>query len=260
METDKPYSIGVAFSGGGARGFAHAGALKAIEEAGLHVDAVAGVSAGSVIAVLYAAGVRPEEMLGIFDNTGVKNLVSFNLKGSGLFGMEKFVRKVMRRIAPHNNIEDLDIPTFINATDIDNACTVTFDKGPIAERMMASCSIPIVFKPVKIGASYYVDGGVLQNLPARVLRDKCKTLIGINVSPMMPYKRSQSVLDVAVRTYNLMAKANQRLDMDVCDLVVETREISAYNVFNLKEIEKVFTAGYTNMRKALRESGWWEHK
>lgn len=257
MESGKPYKLGIALSGGGARGFAHAGALKAIEEAGLKIDVIAGVSAGSVIAVLYANGVKPQDMLELFNNTGFANLVDFRLKGGGLFRMHKFINRVMKAIAPVKNLEELPIPTFIGTTDLDNACTVTFSEGPVDDIVMASCSIPIIFQPVKIGQHYYVDGGVLQNLPARTIRDKCDRLIGINVSPMIPFNRKSSLIDVAVRTYNLMAKANQRLDMDICDVVVETREISAYQVFNLKEINKVFNSGYINMRHALREAGWW---
>ena len=172
-----------------------------------------------------------------------------------MFSIDKFAAKILNAIAPAKNIEDLAIPVRISATDLDSAETFVFDSGPIGPRLRASCSIPIIFKPVKIDGHYYVDGGVLQNLPARVIRDECETLIGINVSPMGAFRNRESVLEVALRTYNLMAKANQRDDMDVCDLVVEMREISHYKVFNLKEIEKVFLAGYVNMRHALHRSG-----
>lgn len=257
MEQAKPYKLGVALSGGGARGFAHAGALKAIEEAGLHVDAVAGVSAGSVIAVLYAGGVRPEDMLDVFDGIKFSNITEFSLGGGGIFKIEKFARLITNAIDPIKNIEDLNIPTFIGVTDLDRARPVTFSNGSIKERMMASCSIPIIFKPVRIDGTNYVDGGVIQNLPARTIRDKCEKLIGINVSPMMPFKSASSVIEVAVRTYNMLAKLNQEADMKVCDITVEMREISNYNVFNLKEITQVYNTGYLNTRRALRKAGWW---
>ena len=254
-EKKKKYKVGVALSGGGARGFAHAGALKALEEAGIRPDIMSGVSAGSAVAVLYAGGVRPDDMLRIFQNTGFSQMIGFHLGGGGLFSIDKFASRVMNAIAPAKNIEDLKIPVRISATDLDSAETFVFDHGPISPRMRASCSIPIIFKPVKIDGHYYVDGGVLQNLPARIIRDECETLIGINVSPMDAFHNRESVLEVALRTYNLMAKANQRDDMEVCDLAVEMREISHYKVFNLKEIEKVFLAGYVNMRHALHQSG-----
>lgn len=258
VEQDTKYRLGVALSGGGARGIAHAGALAAIEEAGLHIDVIAGVSAGSVIAVLYAAGVTPATMLNVFREMSFSNMVEFKLGGGGLFKMEPFKNAIMKVIAPAKNIEDLKIPVYIGATDLDGGESVYFTEGPIGERMMASCSIPVVFKPVRIGGVDYVDGGVLRNLPSRVLRPVTEKLIGMNVSPMSPYQRGKnSMLEVALRTYSLMARHNVGEDQSICDLAVETRDISAYGVFNLKDIEKVYTSGYMNMRAALRHAGWW---
>lgn len=261
MEIKKPYKLGISLSGGGARGFAHAGALKAIEEAGLKPDIVSGVSAGSVVAVMYAGGVKPEQMLDVFNNTSFYKLADFRLGGGGLFKLDKFRKAIMKAIAPRKTFADLNIPIVIGATNLDNGEWVAFREGTIADRMIASCSIPIVFKPVKIEGTNYVDGGVLCNMPSRAIRDQCEQLIGINVSPMMPFKNPDSVLNVAIRTYNLMAKTNQKPDMEVCDVCVEMREISAYQVFNLKEIESVFNSGYIATRRQLRKAGWWNpHK
>lgn len=252
-----PYAIGVALSGGGARGFAHAGALKAIEEAGIKVDIIAGVSAGSVVAALYAAGVKPDDMMKLFDKAALKNMVEFKLNGGGLLSMSKFIKLIMKAIGADKKIEDLEMPLYIGAADLDHAKFTTFDSGPIGERVMASCSIPVLFKPVCIDGTWYVDGGVLQNLPARTIRDKCRRLIGVNVIPMVPFKKATSIIDVAMRTYHLMVKANQQRDIDVCDLIVETRELSTYQTFNIKDREQVFNSGYVNMRHALRKAGWW---
>lgn len=125
---------------------------------------------------------------------------------------------------------------------------------------MASCSIPVVMPPVSIDGVNYSDGGVLRNLPAWTIRDKCQRLIGINVSPVAHGDYSpSSIFDMAMRTYSLMAKSNQHLDMEMCDLSIVTQEITQYNVFNLKEVNKMFNAGYSQTRKALIEKGWWEN-
>lgn len=255
---DTMYHFGIALSGGGARGIAHAGALKALEECGLRPDVIAGVSAGAVIAVMYAGGVSPEAMLELFEGMSFSNMVEFRLGGGGLFKIDKFKRKILHSISPAKNLEDLRVPVYIGATDLDNGRSEYFTEGQIGDRVIASCSIPVLFKPVKINGVNYVDGGVLRNLPARVLRDKCQKLIGINVSPMTPYKKtSNSVIDVAMRSYNLMSRHNQEEDQELCDVAIEMRDISAYGVFNLKDIEKVFNSGYVNTRAALRKSGWW---
>lgn len=259
MSETKKYKLGVALSGGGARGFAHVGALMAIEEAGLHPDVVAGVSAGSVVAVLYAAGIPLDKMTALFDNKGMSDFVNVSIGDGGLMKIDKFKKVIMQAVIKsgnYKNLEDLPIATYIGATDLDHGCPVSFDHGPIGERMIASCSIPIIFKPVKIDGINYVDGGVLHNHPAWIIRDKCERLIGINVSPIHTGKTT-TLIDVALRTYNLMAKSNQAQDMKLCDLSIQTPELSTYKVFDLKHIKAVVTSGYIHTRRALKDAGWW---
>lgn len=255
---EKPYKLGLALSGGGARGFAHAGALLAIEEAGLRPDAIAGVSAGSVIAVLYAAGVKPLRMADIFARSGFRDFAELSLGEGGLFKIEKFKNFVLRAIGAYKRLEDLPIPIFLGATDLDHGKPVAFSTGDIGDSMMASCSIPIVFKPVEIDGVKYVDGGVLRNHPAWILRDKCEMLIGVNVSPLKKNQKYKSIVEVALRTYNLMAKANQATDMALCDISVVTPEITDCAVFDLKNIKRIFLAGYIHTRNALKEAGLWK--
>lgn len=253
----RPYKLGVALSGGGARGFAHAGALMAIEEAGLKPDIVAGVSAGSVVAILYAAGIKPIEIPQLFNNAGMSDFTTLSLGQGGILSAEKFKKFIMKAIGDYTRLEDLPMPVYIGVTDFDRGVATEFHRGPIGDVMLASCSIPIVFRPVNIDGVNYVDGGVLRNHPAWIIRDKCDTLIGVNVSPLNQRANPSSLLDVAMRTYNLMAKANQNADMNLCDISVSTPEIAHYKVFNLKNINSVFTSGYIHARKALREAGLW---
>lgn len=253
----RPYKLGVALSGGGARGFAHAGALMAIEEAGLKPDIVAGVSAGSVVAILYAAGIKPIEIPHLFSKAGMSDFTTLSLGQGGILSAEKFKKFIMKAIGDYTRLEDLPMPVYIGVTDFDRGVATEFHRGPIGEVMLASCSIPIVFRPVNIDGVNYVDGGVLRNHPAWIIRDKCDTLIGVNVSPLHQRANPSSLLDVAMRTYNLMAKANQNADMNLCDISVSTPEIAHYKVFNLKNINSVFTSGYIHARKALREAGLW---
>ena len=255
---ETPYRLGVAFSGGGARGFAHVGALLAIEEAGLKPDVVAGVSAGSVIAVLYAAGVRPLKIADIFARTGFRDFAELSMGKGGIFSITKFMNFILAAIGNKRNLEDLNLPTYIGATNLDRAEPHVFSKGEIGPRMLASCSIPIVFPPVVIDGEHYVDGGVLRNLPAWILRDKCRTLIGVNVSPLRNESRYKSIIDVALRTYNLMTKANQSEDMDMCDVVVTTPEIASIKPFDLKNIKELVISGYIHTRAALKKGGLWK--
>lgn len=248
-----PYRLGVALSGGGARGFAHVGALKALEEAGMKPDVIAGVSAGAVAAVMYAAGVPLDEMLSLFTSTKFTDFARPSLiRGDGMFSLMRF-KQFIEETTGIDRLENLRIPTYVGVTDLDHGEPAEFHEGPLGERVIASCSIPIVFSPVEIDGVHYVDGGVLRNLPAWIIRDKCETLIGINVSPLRTFEYKKSFLDIGMRTYNLMAKANQQQDMDICDHVIMTPELIHYQVFNLKDIHKAYLSGYAAAHRAIRQ-------
>lgn len=250
-----PYRLGVALSGGGARGFAHIGALKALTEAGYKPDVIAGVSAGSVAAVLYAAGIQYDDIMRIFAQAKFTDFCTFSISnGEGVFSLSKF-KKFIEKLCGYSRLEDLPIPTYIGATDLDRGVPAEFHSGALGERVMASCSIPIVFRPVKIEGTNYVDGGVLRNLPAWTIRDKCQTLVGINCSPLTSFKYKKSFFEIAMRTYDLMAKSNQYDDMKMCDHVIITPELASYQVFNLKDINKVFLSGYAAAHRAIKD---WE--
>lgn len=248
-----PYRLGVALSGGGARGFAHVGALKALEEAGMKPDVIAGVSAGAVAAVMYAAGVPLDEMLSLFTSTKFTDFARPSLiHGDGMFSLMRF-KQFIEEATGIDRLENLRIPTYVGVTNLDHGEPAEFHEGPLGERVVASCSIPIVFSPVEIDGIHYVDGGVLRNLPAWIIREKCETLIGINVSPLRTFEYRKSFLDIGMRTYNLMAKANQQQDMDICDHVIITPELIHYQVFNLKDIHKAYLSGYAAAHRAIRQ-------
>lgn len=250
-----PYKIGVALSGGGARGFAHVGALKALEDMGVKPDIVAGVSAGSIVAALYAAGVAADNMLELFKSAKFTDFAKFKIPRNGFFSLERF-KKMLESVIPYKNIEDLPLPIVIGATDFDKGVKVAFDHGPIAERVLASSSIPIVFSPVTINGVRYVDGGVLHNLPAWAIRDKCKYLIGINCSPLVNGEPASSIVDMAMRSYHLMLRANTEADIKLCDMVVQTEAIGRHNVFDLNDIDRVYQCGYNDTIRMLLANGF----
>lgn len=249
------YKVGVALSGGGARGFAHVGALKALEDMGIRPDIIAGVSAGSIVAALYSAGLSAEEMLEIFKEAKFTDFAEFKVPRDGFFSLERF-EKILEKTIPYKNIEDLPIPIVIGATDLDKGTKVAFDKGPIAKRVLASSSIPIVFRPVTIDKVRYVDGGVLHNLPSWAIREKCKYLIGINCSPLINDEPPTSIVDIAMRSYHLMLRSNIENDIKLCDLVVTIESVSRHKVFSLNDIDHVYQCGYNETIKMLLKNGF----
>lgn len=248
----KPYRIGIALSGGGAKGFAHVGALKALEEYGIRPDVIAGVSAGAIVAVMYSAGVPLDMMMKLFSDTKFRDFCELTVQSGGFFKIDKFKKFLKEAVGEYNDLSELPVPVFIGATDLDHGVPKVFSSGSIVDTVAASCSIPILFRPVEIDGVRYVDGGVLRNMPSWILRDICDTLIGVNVSPLTKVGRKNNVMEVAYRTYQLMLRANVKDDMKLCDLAIEPPEISAYKVFNLKEIQKAYISGYSSAKRALK--------
>lgn len=252
----KPFRLGVALSGGGARGFAHIGAMRALRELGLEPDIIAGVSAGSVVSVFYSAGLlnHPDHdpLTAMFSNARFSKFAEMHMPRTSFFSMERF-RRIIDDHMPVQNLEELPIKTIVCATDIDLGTKKAFSEGPIGERVIASCSIPIVFDPVTIDGHRYVDGGVLHNLPAWAIRHLCDHLIGINCSPMYnPDKPAGNLLEIARRSYDLMSKHNVITDIELCDTVINLTETAAHMVFSLKSLEMIVSSGYLTTLRALR--------
>ena len=243
-------NIGLALSGGGARGFAHLGVLKALNEYGIYPGIIAGVSAGSVIGVLYSAGVSIDGILKMFEQCKASDLMDLTLPRDGFFKMDKF-KQIVDEHLPIKNLEDLPIPTYVCATDLNNGKPKIFKEGNIVERISASCSIPIVFKPVNIDGINYIDGGVLRNLPSWAIRSKCNLLIGANCSPASNYEYKGNIIDIAQRSFDLMSKNNTLIDMKMCDILISTKSIAQHKTFNLENLKEICEGGYNDARKVL---------
>lgn len=250
---EKKYNIGLALSGGGVRGFAHIGALRALEDVGIKPDIIAGVSAGSIVTSFYAAGLSPDEIFELFSRVDMNSFLQVDISKSGFLKLDKF-RRFLAKNLPVENIEQLAIPTIIAATDIEQQHEMPFTTGNIAERVAASCSIPLVFKPVKIDGTYYVDGGVLHNLPSYYLRPLCNKVIGINVSPSRLGPIKMNVRSLAYRTYKIMTMKNVNADKQLCDLLVDILSIQNYSTFDTKAATKIAQKGYFETMKILKNS------
>lgn len=249
---NKQYKIGLALSGGGARGFAHLGVLMALEKFGLKPNIISGVSAGAIVAILYGSGLTATDIFKYFaEFDKISKYAEFTIPKKSIFKLDKMA-ELLQRILPIQNIEETKIPTIICATDFDNGKSIGWAKGEIIPRIIASCSIPVIFPPVNINGINYVDGGVLRNLPAWAIRDKCKTLIGSNCSPLSrDYHFKSSIIDVATRSFQLMAKANTLQDLLICDHVIQSSTMANYGAFDINSMKNITMCGYESACKVL---------
>lgn len=250
--TPKPYKIGLALSGGGAKGFAHLGVFKLLEESGLKPDIISGTSAGSLMGVLFADGYSADEIKNMFIGREFSEFAQLQISKSGLFNYDRF-QEFLKRHLRSKRIEDLPIPTVIVATDLDRGCSHEFRSGPIVEAVTASCCMPIVFSPVLINGVHYVDGGLFRNFPVSTIRDECEYVIGVNVSPLIPQRYKQTLLHIAERTYHYVFKANAIEDRELCDILIEAKEVGLYKTFDLENINLISEIGYEAAVKAFQK-------
>lgn len=186
--------IALVLSSGGARGFAHIGVIKVLEQNGYRIRSVAGTSMGALVGGIYATGQLSqfEEWVSALDIREVLRLTDLTVSNKGLVKGKKIIDK-MKEIVPDRNIEDLPIPFCAVATDIINGTETAFTCGKLFDAIRASISIPTVFQPFKIGSNYFVDGGVVNPVPInRVKRHKNDLLVVVAVNANIPYERIQT--------------------------------------------------------------------
>lgn len=253
-ESNKQHNIGLALSGGGAKGFAHIGVFKALEELGIKPDIIAGTSAGAFAGALYADGNSPEEIKSFFEKKTFKEFAELTVPHTGLFKTDRF-KVFLKKHLKSKNFEDLKIPMKIIATDLVCGKSVVFDKGPLIPAILASCAYPIVFTPAVIDNVHYIDGGLFKNFPVTPIRGECKIVIGVNVSPTNQQEYKDSILYIAERSFQYISAANSIEDRVLCDILIEIGELSKYAMFSLDHCEDIVRIGYKKAKEILIKGG-----
>jgi NTE family protein len=168
-----PRKVGLALSGGGVRGLAHIGVLKVLDEAGIPIYAVAGTSAGGLIGALYAAGVSPQQMteeaLRMASPRRLLSFVNRTLPLRGILSAQK-VTEYLENFLDDLTFDQLRIPLAVVAVDLNSGQKVVLNEGRVVDAVRATTALPGLFSPVQRGEQLLVDGGLLDNLPAGVVR------------------------------------------------------------------------------------------
>ena len=248
--TGKPYNSGYALSGGCIKGFAHLGVIQALLEHDIKPDIISGVSAGALAGVFYADGNEPYRVLDYFSGHKFQDLTKLVIPKVGLFALGEFIDFLKSNLKAQK-LEDLKLPLIITATDLDHGRSMHFHKGNIAERVAASCCMPVLFTPVKIGNTHYVDGGLLMNLPVSTIRNECEKVVAVNVSPLMAEKYKMNIVSIAMRSYHFMFRANTFPERDNCDLLIEPYNLEGYSNTELEKAEEIFEQGYNTASEVL---------
>ena len=251
----KKYKLGIAFSGGGAKAAAHCGALQALQEYGIRPDVVSGTSAGALVATLYSAGFTPKQMIELFQGLNFfKDIVMPSVPKGGLFNSKPLV-EIIRKNLPYTRLEALPIPTYLVASDLEHGVPKVFSKGEIAPRVVASCSIPVIFQPMSINGVHYVDGGAFQNLPVSAIREKCEKVIALSLNHLEEDKYKDNLISVAYRSFLMMMVSNVSSDTAQADMFIEL-DTYGCTAYDMSRIEELFFRGYESAVKVLEENGY----
>jgi NTE family protein len=244
--------MGIVLSGGGVRGMAHIGVLKALGERGINPTWISGTSVGALVGALYAAGRETGEMMAFFRETPLFRYNFFSLNKPGLLDTDRYF-DVFTKYWPHNSFEALDKPLFVVATDLLAGREAVFDTGPLIPALLASAALPPIFSPVEIESGLYADGGIMNNFPLEPIRDRATFIIGSKVSVVKEVGRSdiRSSFQLANRTTALMIYAINRQKIRGCDLVFEPLELEKIGVLDKKGMEKAFQIGYAHACEVL---------
>ncbi len=235
--------VGLALSGGGARGIAHLGALKAFEEWGITIHEISGTSAGSIAAAFYTHGYSPEEALDVITKTNLFKVVWPAFSWSGLLSTSKG-EAIINQYLEADSFGQADRPLKIVAANLNSGKAEVFTSGSLVKALMASSCIPFMFQPVKINGDQFIDGGIVNNLPAECLRESCDTVIGVNVVPVIPQEDFGGVKRMVERVSMIALSANVEASSKLCDLLITPRELRKYGTLDIKFAKDIFEIGY----------------
>ncbi|MCQ2327134.1 MAG: patatin-like phospholipase family protein [Bacteroidales bacterium] len=250
--------IALVLSGGGVLGYAHIGVLQALDEEGIKPSIIAGTSMGAIVGALYSQGYSGKQLFEFIKQRKLNNIyrnvhVSFLNINRGL-GSYKHVHDLLNDAIPHNSFDSLSIPFICVSTNIQTGKPeVRYSGNNLAEWVLASASIPVVFKPQLIDGEYYCDGGFVDNLPANYLpEDSYDICIGIDLVPSKKpntdnyFSEEYSASDVYC---NMILDINSVKGREKCDYIIQPHKDVKYGLLDFRKYKILYQKGYNEMKQ-----------
>lgn len=252
-----PRKIGLALGGGFARGIAHLGVLRVLEENEIPVDLIGGVSAGSIVAAAYASGATLKEIESIARLMRFQDVASWTLSFRG-FADSRKMESFLERLLKVRRFEEMKIPLTVVATCLNQAEPIVFDgAGEVMLPIRASCSYPGLFLPIEHGNQCLVDGAITMELPAEPLRRQGATHV---ISVYLPIEKTdqppEHVFSVVNRTIQVMQRHMEQQWRDHTDVVI-TPAVARIAWDDFAQIDRLIEAGAEAAEKVLPELREW---
>lgn len=255
LEGPRP-KIALVLGGGAARGFAHVGVIRALEQEKIPIDLIVGTSVGSLIGAIYASDMNSFELewtaFALEKDDVFDYALMSAITGMGLAKGDKLEDFVKRKIAVPN-IENLKLPFAAVATDLNRGTRVVLDRGSVAKAVRASSAIPGVFTPVEYQGKVLVDGGVMDNIPIAVAREKgVDIVIAVDISENVTNFNITNLVDVMLQSVNIMFAENVGYRKKNADVLI-TPAVGNVGMLDFTQKKRCMQAGIEATQKAMPE-------
>ncbi len=219
----KPAKIALVLGAGASKGFAHVGVIKILEANKIPIDLIVGTSVGSAVGSLYSYGLNAFELQKISFSIEQKEIVDLTIPDNGFIKGEK-LEEFINRILKNTPVEKLKLPFYAIATDILNGQETVFERGNTGQVVRASCSIPGVFRPVKIGDKFYVDGGVVSPVGVDAARRLgADFVIAVDISAGADRVPPCTTIETLLQSINIMYAKLAAIQLSRADVVIQPR-------------------------------------
>jgi NTE family protein len=244
-------AIGLALGGGFARGIAHIGVLKVLEEEGIPVRVVTGTSVGALIGAAYCSGLSCQELEQVARSVRFTTFARWTLSRCGFASNDRMVSFLTRTLKV-KTFEQLRIPLGVSATDFNTGEGVVFHSGPIVDPVRASCAYPGMFLPVEIRGRYLVDGMLSHPVPTRPLRDMgAERVLAVHLKGTWSQGGApRHLFDVIGQSFAIAQDAMSPLWRNAADLVIEP-DVAGFAYDDFKRADDLMRVGEEAMREAL---------
>jgi NTE family protein len=248
--------IALVLGGGAARGFAHVGVIRALEQEKIPIDMIVGTSVGSLIGAIYANDVNSFELEWTAFTLGKDDLFDYGIfsaiTGMGLAKGDKLEEFVRTKVSTAN-IEDLKLPFAAVATDLNRGTRVVLDKGSVARAVRASSAIPGVFNPVDFQGRLLVDGGLMDNIPIDVARERgADIVIAVDISENVTNFNITNIVDVVLQSVNIMFDENCKNKKKDADVLIAPA-VGDVGMMDFTQKKRCMQAGIEATQKVMPE-------
>lgn len=239
----KKVEIGIALGGGGSRGFAHLGILKALEEKGIRPEVVAGTSAGAIVGALFAWGYGADDIRQIMHDNKLTDFAKLAAPWKGLLSLDHLEER-LESLLEGATFALLKLPFYAAATNLLTGEVEYLHSGKVSRAVKASASIPVLFNPVELDGQVYVDGGMRDNVPVQPLLQCARRIIAVDIMPVERIQTVENLADIAARTFQMGIRGLEEKEGMEQVFAIRIEALAGYNLLSSDHAEEIYQKGY----------------